>query len=100
MTNQQDGLKKLADDIAKASPPRYCEAHKPCDAKEHQPGYALAKAIFVYIFGVLAWGCVLMLAVNAILAGWLDVVDTLSYGDAIVGTAGLYGLTEIRKGLG
>lgn len=98
-TNLQDGLKKLAEDLNKVSPPRYCEAHKPCDAKEHTEGHKIAMGIFVYVFGSLAWGCVLMFAVNAILADWLGVVDTLSYWQAIVGTAGLYTLSEIKKGI-
>lgn len=96
----KDGLNKLAADLAKASHPRYCEAHKPCDAKAHQDGHKIAMAMFVYIFGTLGWGCVLMLAVNGLLAGgWLDVVPTMSYWQAILGTAGLYALTEIKKGL-
>lgn len=100
MTNLQDGLKKLAEDLNKVSPPRYCAEHKPCDAKEHAEGYKMAKRIGKYVFGVLAWGCVLMIAANTILSDWLSVADTLSYGQAIVGTAGLYAIAEIRKGLG
>lgn len=99
MTNLQDGLKKLAEDLNKVSPPRYCETHKPCDAKAHQDGHKIAMAMFVYIFGTLGWGCVLMFAVNGILSDWLGVVDTLSYGQAILGTAGLYAITEIKKGI-
>lgn len=100
MTNLQEGLTKLAADLAKASPPRYCEAHKPCDAKEHAEGYKMAKRIGKYVFGVLAWGCVLMIAANTLLSDWLGVADTLSYWQAIAGTSGLYALAEIRKGLG
>lgn len=100
MTNLQDGLKKLAEDLNKVSPPRYCAEHKPCDAKEHAEGYKMARRIGKYVFGVLAWGCVLMIAANTILSDWLSAADTLSYGQAILGTAGLYALAEIRKGLG
>ena len=66
----QEGLKKLAADLAKASPPRYCEAHKPCDAKEHQPGYSACRDMFAIAFGSLTLGLVDMLAVNA---GLVDV---------------------------
>lgn len=101
MTNiGNEGLAKLADDLKKMTPLRYCAEHKPCDAKEHAEGYKMAKRIGKYVFGVLAWGCVLMIAANTILSEWLDVTDTLSYGQAILGTAGLYALAEIRKGLG
>lgn len=100
MTVSDEGLKRIAESVRKMPPREYCEAHKPCDAKEHQPGHKLAMAMFVYVFGVLGWGCVLMLAANSILADWLGVVGTLSYWQALIGTAGLYALTEIRKGLG
>ena len=97
MTNLQEGLKKLADDLAKASPPRYCEAHKPCDAKEHTSGYQLGLAIFTVIFGSLVYGLVLMFGVNLVLASWLEVVPPMSYGTAIMGTASLYMLKLIAK---
>lgn len=100
MNNVEQGLKKLAEDLKNARPAQYCAEHKPCDAKEHAEGYKMAKRIGKYVFGVLAWGCVLMIAANTILSEWLDVADTLSYGQAILGTAGLYAIAEIRKGLG
>src|SRR5688572_19540165 len=97
MTNLQEGLKKLADDLAKASPPRYCEAHKPCDAKAHTEGYQLALAIFTVVFGSLVYGLVIMFGVNMVLVDWLGVVPSMSYGTAIMGTASLYVLRLIAK---
>ena len=93
----KDGLNKLAADLAKASPPRYCEAHKPCDAKAHQDGHKMALAIFTVIFGSLVYGLVLMFGVNLVLASWLEVVPPMSYGTAIMGTASLYMLKLIAK---
>ena len=99
MTNINEGLDRLAQEVKNMGPAQYCAEHEPCDAQEHTEGYKMAKRIGKYIFGVLAWGCVLMIAANMILSDWLDVADTLSYGQAILGTAGLYALAEIRKGL-
>lgn len=96
-TNRQDGLKKLAEDLNKVSPPRYCEAHKPCDAKEHTPGYQLGLALFSVIFGSLIYGLIIMLGVNMVLADWLDVVPSMDYDTAIMGTATLYVLRLIAK---
>lgn len=97
MTNLQDGLKKLAEDLNKVSPPRYCEAHKPCDAKEHQPGYQLALALFTISFGSLVYGLVIMFGVNLVLSDWLEVVPNMGYGTAIMGTATLYVLRLIAN---
>ena len=96
-TNLKDGLNKLAEDLKKMSPPRYCEAHKPCDAKEHQPGYQLALALFTIIFGSLVYGLVIMFGVNLVLSDWLEVVPSMGYGTAIMGTAALYALRLIAK---
>lgn len=97
MTNMQDGLKKLAEDLNKVSPPRYCAEHKPCDAKEHDLGYRYAKMAFHVIFGSLIYGLIIMLGVNMVLADWLDVVPSMDYDTAIMGTATLYVLRLIAK---
>lgn len=97
MTNLQDGLKKLADDLAKASPPRYCEAHQPCDAKEHAEGYKIALTLFYVVFGSLIFGLLLMFGVNLVLSDWLEVVPHIGYGTAVMGTASLYVLRLIAK---
>ena len=97
MNNVQEGLKKLQEDLAKASPPRYCAEHKPCDAKEHQQGYALARSLLYAVFGSLVFGLVLMFGVNLVFASWLEVVPSMGYGTAIMGTASLYVLRLIVK---
>jgi hypothetical protein len=97
MTNLQEGLKKLADDLAKASPPRYCEAHKPCDAKEHTQGYQLGLAIFTIIFGSLVYGLIIMFGINLVLSDWLEAVPHIGYGTAVMGTASLYVLRLVAK---
>ena len=97
MTNLQEGLKKLADDLAKASPPRYCEAHKPCDAKEHAQGYQYALTMFYVVFGSLIFGLLLMFGVNLVLSDWLEVVPHIGYGTSIMGTASLFVLRLIAK---
>lgn len=97
MTNMQDGLKKLAEDLNKVSPPRYCDEHKPCDAKEHSEGYQFALALFSVIFGSLIYGLIIMLGINMVLADWLDVVPSMDYDTAIMGTATLYVLRLIAK---
>jgi hypothetical protein len=97
MTNLQDGLKKLADDLAKASPPRYCEAHKPCDAKEHTQGYQYALTLFYVVFGSLIFGLLLMFGINLVLSDWLEAVPHIGYGTAVMGTASLYVLRLIAK---
>ncbi len=97
MNNVEQGLKKLAEDLNKVSPPRYCAEHKPCDAKEHTPGYQLALALFTIIFGSLVYGLIIMFGVNMVLADWLEVTPTMGYGTAILGTATLYVLRLIAK---
>jgi hypothetical protein len=97
MTNLQEGLTKLAADLAKASHPRYCEAHKPCDAKEHTQGYQYALTLFYVIFGSLIFGLLLMFGVNLVLSDWLEAVPHIGYGTSIMGTASLYVLRLIAK---
>lgn len=98
MTNiSSEGLAKLADDLKNMVSPRYCAAHKPCDAKEHTSGYQLALALFTIIFGSLVYGLVIMFGVNLVLVEWLEVVPSMGYGTAIMGTASLYVLRLIAK---
>jgi hypothetical protein len=92
-----EGLARLAEDLKKITPPRYCEAHKPCDAKEHQLGYVLASGIFGIVIGSLVYGLIIMFGVNMVLADWLDVVPSMDYDTAIMGTAALYVLRLIAK---
>lgn len=98
MTNLQDGLKKLAEDLNKVSPPRYCEAHKPCDAKEHQPGYVFAYGIFGIIVGSLIFGLVLMLGINAVCVDWLRVLPGISYWQSVFAMGGLYIIRGVIRG--
>lgn len=98
MTNiSNEGLAKLADDLKNMVPPRYCAEHKPCDAKEHTDGYKFTYTLFTIIFGSLIYGLIIMLGVNMVLAEWLDVVPSMGYGTAIMGTATLYVLRMIAK---
>jgi tetrahydromethanopterin S-methyltransferase subunit B len=94
----KDGLKKLADDLAKASPPRYCEAHKPCDAKEHQHGYVFAYGIFGLIVGSIIFGLVLMLGVNAVFTDWLGVAQGISYWQSVFAMGALYIIRGVIRG--
>ena len=98
MTNiSNEGLAKLADDLKNMVPPRYCAEHKPCDAKEHSQGYRYTKTAFNVIFGSIIYGLIIMLGVNMVLADWLDVVPSMDYDTAIMGTATLYVLRLIAK---
>lgn len=97
MTDVEDGLKRIAEAVKKMPTPRYCETHKPCDAKEHQQGYALARSLLYAVFGSLVFGLVLMFGVNLVFASWLEVVPGMGYGTAIMGTASLYVLRLIAK---
>ncbi len=92
-----EGLARLAEDLKKITPPRYCAEHKPCDAKEHSEGYQFALALFSVIFGSLIYGLIIMFGVNMVLADWLDVVPPMDYDTAIMGTATLYVLRLIAK---
>lgn len=98
MTNiSNEGLARLAEDLKKITPPRYCEAHKPCDAKEHTQGYRYALTLFYVVFGSLVYGLVIMFGVNLVMTSWLDVVPSMDYDTAIMGTATLYVLRLIAK---
>lgn len=98
MTNiSNEGLAKLADDLKNMVPPRYCAEHKPCDAKEHAQGFKIAYILFGVIFGSLVYGLIIMFGVNLVLSEWLEVVPSMGYGTAIMGTASLYMLRLIAK---
>lgn len=97
MTDVNEGLKKLAEDLRLMGPARYCAEHKPCDAKEHQLGYRIVLTAFMVVAGSLVYGLGLMIGVNTVLADWLEVVPTVDYWTAVAGTASLFMLRAIAK---